>query len=74
MVTVNGRPRDVADGMTVGALVAEALGASAGDGGADVPRGVAVALNGEVVPRASWEGTWVTAGDRVEVLTASQGG
>nr|WP_239679507.1 sulfur carrier protein ThiS [Natronosporangium hydrolyticum] len=37
-------------------------------------RGVAVALNGEVLPRAAWESTSLGDGDRVEVLTATQGG
>jgi sulfur carrier protein len=37
-------------------------------------RGIAVALNGEVVPRSAWEVTGLRPGDRVEVLTAAQGG
>lgn len=37
-------------------------------------RGLAVAVNGEVVPRSDWARTRLAAGDRVEVLTASQGG
>jgi sulfur carrier protein len=37
-------------------------------------RDVAVALNGEVVRRGDWETTEVADGDRVEVLTAVQGG
>jgi sulfur carrier protein len=37
-------------------------------------RGVAVAVNGEVVPRSAWETTGLHPGDRVEVLTAAQGG
>jgi sulfur carrier protein len=37
-------------------------------------RGIAVALNGEVVPRSAWDATGLEAGDRVEVLTAAQGG
>lgn len=37
-------------------------------------RGVAVALNGEVVPKSTWAQTTLSAGDRVEVLTAAQGG
>lgn len=37
-------------------------------------RGVAVALNGEVVPRTKWRSTRLSEGDRVEVLTAMQGG
>jgi sulfur carrier protein len=37
-------------------------------------RGVAVAVNGEVVPRSSWTTVELRDGDRVEVLTAAQGG
>lgn len=36
--------------------------------------GIAVAVNGEVVRRASWPETRLAAGDQVEVLTAVQGG
>jgi len=54
-----------------GATVAEAVRASgaAGDG-----RGVAVALDGEVVTRAAWDSTELADGARVEVLQAVQGG
>jgi sulfur carrier protein len=37
-------------------------------------RGVAVALSGEVVPRAAWASTPVSEGSVLEVLTAVQGG
>jgi sulfur carrier protein len=37
-------------------------------------RGVAVAVNGEVVPRSQWAAVALRDGDRVEVLTAAQGG
>jgi sulfur carrier protein len=37
-------------------------------------RGIAVAVNGEVVPRTAWAGTPLRDGDRVEVLSATQGG
>jgi sulfur carrier protein len=37
-------------------------------------RGVAVALNGAVVPRASWADTALKAGDSVEIVRARQGG
>ena len=37
-------------------------------------RGVAVALSGEVVPRASWPSTPLREGAVLEVLTAVQGG
>ena len=36
--------------------------------------GVAAAVNGEVVPRRSWAGAALRDGDRVEVVTAVQGG
>ena len=37
-------------------------------------RGVAVAVNGEVVPRSTWAAVPLAEGDAVEVLTAAQGG
>ena len=52
---------------TVADLIAE-LGIPAG------ARGVAVACNGAVVPRAGWAETCLAAGDRVEVIRAMQGG
>jgi len=36
--------------------------------------GVAVALNGDVVPRSAWSQTPLGSDDRVEVLSAAQGG
>jgi sulfur carrier protein len=36
--------------------------------------GIAVARNGEVVPRSAWPSTTLDAGDHLEVLGASQGG
>lgn len=67
IVSVNGSERELAQGATVASLVAE-LGARA-DG-----RGVAVAVNGDVVPRSVWEDTALTEGVRIEVLIAVQGG
>jgi len=64
-VWVNGDERDLAAPATVEALVVEI---------APWRKGVAVALNGQVVPRDAWAGTWLTEGDRVEVLSAVQGG
>jgi sulfur carrier protein len=37
-------------------------------------RGVAVAINGMVVPRAAWSSTQLRAGDQVEIVRARQGG
>jgi sulfur carrier protein len=66
-VIVNGEPRELPAGTTVGALVAD-LGLPAGG------RGVAVAVDGEIVPRAEWDERELGGDDRVEVLTAMQGG
>lgn len=38
------------------------------------PRGVAVALEGEVVPRSTWDDALVPASGVVEILTAAAGG
>jgi sulfur carrier protein len=37
-------------------------------------RGIAVALNGSVVPRAQWPTTQLNPGDSVEIVRARQGG
>jgi sulfur carrier protein len=66
MIVVNGEPRE-RDGATIVELLAD-LGVE------DRARGVAVAVNGEIVPRAQWPQRRVGAGDRVEALTAMQGG
>lgn len=66
-VVVNGEPRALPDRSTVADVVA-ATGA-APDG-----RGVAVAVEGEVVPRGRWETTIVRDEQSVEVLQAVQGG
>lgn len=66
-VTVNGKPSRVPAGTTVGDLVRELTGGGPA-------RGVAVARNGTVVPRSAWQADRLTDGDRVEVLTATQGG
>ncbi|MEU0549352.1 sulfur carrier protein ThiS [Micromonospora sp. NPDC005979] len=64
-LTVNGAGRSVPGGASVADLVHDV---------APHQRGVAVAVNGEVVPRAGWPATELRDGDRVEVLTAAQGG
>ena len=66
-IELNGERVELADGTSVAAAV-ERLGAG-GD-----RRGLAVAVDGEVVPRSEWEGTTLRDGQRVEVLGAIQGG
>ncbi|MBV9003159.1 MAG: sulfur carrier protein ThiS [Solirubrobacterales bacterium] len=67
VVTVNGEPRELDAGATVADLVA--LLAATPDG-----RGVAVAVDGEVVPRGAWQDTELVRGAQIEVLVAVQGG
>lgn len=64
-VTINGRPRELAEAVSVGALV-----------DAEVParRGVAVAVDGAVVRRRDWDETLVTEGAAIEIVGAVQGG
>ena len=66
MIFVNGEPRE-RDGATIAELLAD-LGVE------DRARGVAVAVDGEVVPRGAWEATAVPEGAAVEIVTAVQGG
>jgi sulfur carrier protein len=63
--TVNGTPADLAPGTTVADLVASWCPS---------PKGVAVAVNAEVVPRSAWATTAVRADDAVEIVTAAAGG
>lgn len=66
-ITVNGEPRALPAGATA-AEVVRALGR-------DTTRsGVALAVNGTVVPRARWDDAVLADGDRVEVVAAVQGG
>ncbi|WP_328342893.1 sulfur carrier protein ThiS [Micromonospora sp. NBC_00421] len=62
---VNGVGRELAGGSTVADLVRAVT---------EQRRGLAVAVNGEVVPRGGWPGAVLRDGDRVEVLSAAQGG
>ena len=66
MIVLNGEPRD-RDGATIAELLAD-LGVE------DRARGVAVAVNGEIVPRGHWPRHRVADGDSVEALSAMQGG
>ncbi len=56
-------------------LVAVTLAALIEEKAIDIgQRGIAVALNGAVVPRAAWSQTALQAGDSVEIVRARQGG
>jgi sulfur carrier protein len=65
-IWVNGRD------MPLGAMtVADFLAQQAVDVGL---RGIAVALNGSVVPRSAWSETALKPGDNIEIVRAMQGG
>jgi len=67
LIRVNGESEPLAAQKTLEALLAE----KAVDTG---QRGIAVALNGAVVPRAAWRNTPLRPGDNVEIVRARQGG
>ena len=63
-LTVNGDTVELAPEVTVAALVAARTD----------QRRIAVARNGEVVPRGAWATTALTDGDEIEILAAVAGG
>lgn len=63
--TVNGEPAELRAGTTIADVVALWCPS---------PRGIAVARNGEVVPRSTWHEEQVLAGDAIEIVTAAAGG
>jgi sulfur carrier protein len=66
-ITVNGDRQELPDGATVASVVAGLHNAREG-------RGIAVAIEGEVVPRAQWPSTELRDGASLEVVVAVQGG
>lgn len=65
MILVNGERREIAAGTTIAALLQQL----------EAPdRGVAVAIDGEVVPRGQWSSTTIGEDVSVEVVMAVQGG
>jgi sulfur carrier protein len=67
-IVVNGSGLEVPERLTVSELVRR-LADGAGDG-----RGLAVAVEAQVVPHSEWDGVELSEGQRVEVLGAIQGG
>jgi len=66
-IVLNGSEREIPGGATVDQAVSAAVASGA-------RTGLAVAVEGEVVPRGDWERTALAEGQRVEVLHAVQGG
>jgi sulfur carrier protein len=62
---INGEAASLKRGSTIAEVV---------EARCDSKRGVAVARNGEVVPRSTWAAEVVEEGDSIELLTAVAGG
>jgi sulfur carrier protein len=63
-VHLNGEPRDLAAGSTVADVMASL----------EREQGVAVAVDGAVIPRGAWPRTELREGASIEVVVAVQGG
>ena len=73
---VNGEARPLGDGTLAAVLEAEAVNTKsvASPSGSSGARGLAVAVNGQVVPRHAWDATRLAAGDEVEIVKLFAGG
>ena len=67
-ITVNGEAQTLPVGSTLGGLL------RVHEIDPEAARGVAVAVNDEIVRREAWDQTPLSTGDRVEIVTAKQGG
>jgi len=67
LLLINGEQRELPQGTMVAGVVESMRGHPDA-------RGVAVAVDGEVVPRSSWDATELSAGAHVEIVVAVQGG
>ncbi len=65
LIELNGRAREVATGTSVAELIVELTGSA---------RGSAAVVDGAVVPRSEWPSCTLRDGQRVELITAVQGG
>ncbi len=66
-VLINGESHELEPGATLSVAVSQLRGTFEG-------RGVAAALDGQVVPRRAWGETELSEGARVELVVAVQGG
>ena len=66
-VQINGEKRVLRTGASIPLVIQEFVGEDPG-------RGIAVALNGEVVRRADWPAVVIHENDAIEIVKATQGG
>jgi len=65
-ITINNQTQSVAEGTTVQAIVFAQLG--------EKQKGIAVAINNAVVPKQSWEQTFINPNDNILIIKVTQGG
>ncbi len=75
-LVVNGAARPLGNGTLAAVLEAEAVNTQpvGTQSVASGPRGLAVAVNGQVVPRHAWDATRLAAGDEIEIVKLFAGG
>jgi sulfur carrier protein len=66
-ITLNGEEQTLADGLTLEDLLRQ-------NNVSPAEKGVAVAVNAEVIPKGGWADVRLEPGDRVDVIHAVQGG
>jgi sulfur carrier protein len=67
IVEVNGKSTELPEAATLADAVAAA-------GAGEEPRGLAAAVDGDVVPRGEWSDRELAEGEEIEVVRAVQGG
>lgn len=66
MIRFNGQPRESPPESLLDLLSEQGFGLDT--------KGIAVAINGSVVPRSSWNETRISSGDDIEIVKIMQGG
>lgn len=64
-ISLNGNAQCVAAETTVAQIIAATLPSA---------QGCAVAINGDVIPKSTWDNVIIRRDDRIEILTAAPGG
>ncbi|HXA00859.1 MAG TPA: sulfur carrier protein ThiS [Cytophagaceae bacterium] len=65
-VFVNNEKREILNQQTITQLLGEIQ--------LNSPKGIAVAINNEVIPKSGWEKYWLNENDKVTIIRATQGG
>lgn len=70
LIYVNGKETELTGSTTLSGLIKLRLNLAA----AEEAKGIAVALNGTVIPKHEWISTFIKNNDAVEIVHAVQGG